>query len=229
VFDLERQVLARGVCYKAFEVRPEPEVRPVSKVEPETIPDRPQDQNTQDQSTQDAPCMEGNPPHLEGDQMRGSSDEGKTQTAEKRTEEQLCWDIDQVLEPAEVTESIALEDVLLAAAASHSPQPSSAQSADLAGLPPQVASVFQAVFDQDFDEADVPTAAGCCNAASHTASHLILSNPVAIDLVLNRIMQGKGQVCTQTERSQLKVEVERGVRRMVSQFLARREPDHHNN
>ena len=76
----------------------------------------------------------------------------------------------------------------------------------LAGLPPQVASVYQFVFEE---EADVASTRGQ------------LSNPVAIDSVLDQLEGNKKLLSS--ERSKLKTDVEEAIRKMVSKFLADRD------
>ena len=76
----------------------------------------------------------------------------------------------------------------------------------LAGLPPQVASVYQFVFEE---EAEVASTRGQ------------LSNPVAIDTVLDQL-EGNRKL-TSSERSKLKTDVEEAIRKMVSKFLADRD------
>jgi len=190
VFDVERQVGPdnRGVCYKALQVREDIKVN--SAVATQLL--NPVDQVNEAYKHENSTEAEKMP-----------EDAMQLKTSKKWTEEQLCRDIDEVLEPAEVTEWIALD-------ASGASGPNAAVSADLAGLPPVVASIFQAVFDQDEDDNDN----GMC--------HMILSNPVAIDVLLNKIPWHGPQIRA-CERSQLKLEIEKAARKVVSQFLVRRD------
>ena len=100
-----------------------------------------------------------------------------TQRDAKSLEDILSHNIDQLLEPAQVR--------------------------GLDNLPPQVASVFQFVFDED---------------STRTVGGHTLSNPMAIDAVLDH-MEGEDKV-PPSERSRLKAHIEKAIRKMVSKFLA---------